>query len=539
MFDENKVDVEDNLIKDIIISPVAIPNRLWKILESDSKLKDTWEGNRPDLEDQTRSSYDMSLADQLVSYDFNDSEIAVIMKKYPSGKNRDATIAYLKYTIGKARAYYKNRNKKPDVESKDAVQKLAKSKFNPRPYSKQILSEYHLKYDKYKRFWIYNESGIWEYRAELILNSILRKKILGNDHYKRYCVEEIIADLRGLAYIKELPQEPEPHLIPFNNGIYDIKNNRLIEYSPNYFFINKLPVDFNKKHKKCRKIDRIFSELVAPDDVITLYEIIAYCFYRAYPYPKIFILYGNGGNGKTAYTKIFNRILGKENISLVNCNELQSNRFASSQLFGKLCNISGEMEYSMLKNTSTLKECCGEDLINCERKFKEPFPFTNCAKMIFLTNQVPLTADRSQAFYRRIFLLEFPNQFIIGEKADPLIIKKIPQKEIEGLVWKCIKILKKFTKKGFVFTRHENTEKIIKKYERLSNPLEAFLDEKVEKDYESHISINEFKEQFKEYLKVKKYNPWTPQKINKEMKENGYDQMTINNERIWGSIKWK
>ncbi|GAG58321.1 unnamed protein product, partial [marine sediment metagenome] len=260
MFDGHKVDVEDNLTKDIIISPVAVPNRFWRILENDSKLKNTWERNRPDLEDQTRSGYDMSLADLLMSYDFNDSEIAAIIKKSPSGKNKDATMAYLKHTIGKARAYWKNRNKEPDVESKDAVQKLSKSKFNPRPYSEQILSEYHLKYDKYKRFWIYNESGIWEYRAELILNSILRKKILGNDHYKRYCVEEIIADLKGLTYTQELPQEPEPDLIPFNNRIYDIKNDRLIEYFPDYFFINKLPVDLNEKHRECPTIDRIFKE---------------------------------------------------------------------------------------------------------------------------------------------------------------------------------------------------------------------------------------------------------------------------------------
>lgn len=447
----------------------------------------------------------------------------------------------------------RRRVKKNKVNTKDkitlikVVQNLPKSKFNPRPYSKRILSEYHLKHDKYKRFWIYNESGIWEYRAELILNSILRKKILGNNHYKRYCVDEIIADLKGLAYTQELPQQPEPDLIPFNNGIYDIKNNRLIRYSPDYFFINKLPVDLNEKHKKCPTIDRIFNELVAPDDVITLYEIIAYCFYRAYPYPKIFILHGIGGNGKTAYTKILNRILGKENISLVSCNELQNNRFASSQLFGKLCNISGEMEYSMLKNTSILKECCGEDLINCERKFKEPFPFTNCAKMIFLTNQVPLTADRSQAFYRRIFLLEFPNEFIIGKNADPLIIEKIHQGEIEGLIWKCIQILKKLIKKGFVFTRHENTEYIIKKYERLSNPLAEFLEDYTEKDINGNITTKDFKEKFTIFLKEKNQLAWSSKKLNSAMNEEGFTQKALAESieegqkiyRAWIGIKWK
>ncbi len=439
-------------------------------------------------------------------------------------------------------------NTKDKITLIKVVQNLSKSRFNPRPYSKTILSKYPLKFDSYKRFWIYdNESGIWRDRAELILNSILRKKILGNKDYKRYCVEEVIADLKGLAYGLALPQEPEPHLIPFNNKVYDIKNDRLIEYSPDYFFINKLPVDLNEKHRECPTIYRIFNELVAPEDVITLYEIIAYCFYRAYPYPKIFFLYGSGGNGKTACTKILNRILGKENISLVNCNELQFNRFASSQLFGKLCNISGEMEYSILKNTSILKQCCGEDLINCEKKFRDPFPFTNCAKMVFLTNQVPLTADRSRAFYRRISLLEFPNEFIIGENADPLIIEKIPQEEIEGLVWKCVQILKELIGRSFVFSRHENTEKIIKKYERLSNPLVEFLENYTEKDIDGSIPIKDLKEKFTIFLREKNQRAWTSAKLNSAMNEEGFTQKALaestgkgqNIYRAWIGIKWK
>lgn len=448
----------------------------------------------------------------------------------------------------------RRRVKKNKVNIKDkitvikVVQNLPKSRFNPRPYSIHILSIHQLKYDKYKRFWIYdNKLGIWKDQAELILNSILRKKILGNTDYKRYCVGEVIADLKGLTYDSVEPQEPKPHLISFNNGIYDIENDRFTEYSPDYFFINKLPVNFNTKHRKCPTVDRIFNELVAPKDVVTLFEIIAYSFYRAYPYPKLFFLYGSGGNGKTAYTKLIKRILGKDNISLVSCNDLQNNRFASSQLHGKFCNISGEMEYSMLKNTSILKECCGEDLINCERKFKEPFPFTNCAKMIFLTNQVPLTADRSQAFYRRIFLLEFPNVFIVGENADPLIIEKIPQEEIEGLIWKCVQVLKELMGRDFVFSRHENTEKIIKKYERLSNPLVEFLDDYTEKDSDGSIPIKDLKEKFTIFLREKNQRAWTSAKLNSAMNEEGFTQKALAESieegqkiyRAWLGIKWK
>jgi len=60
-------------------------------------------------------------------------------------------------------------------------EKPSKVKFNPRPYSNEVLANEWLKFDEYKRFWIYNkETGVWRDKAELILNSTLRKKILGD-----------------------------------------------------------------------------------------------------------------------------------------------------------------------------------------------------------------------------------------------------------------------------------------------------------------------------------------------------------------------
>lgn len=539
-FEELKVIVEDVHL-DIDIEPDDIPDRFWRIVDEDPKLKATWEGKRKNLKDKTRSGYDMALANLLMPYGFSESEIAAILKVSPSGKGNGAKKQYLAYTIGKAR---NNWNKK----KRSKKEKPSRIKFNPRPYSLEVLSNNFLKYDKYKRFWIYDKTvGIWRDKAELILNSDLRKKILGDKDYKRYCVGEILADLQGLTWVEEVPEEPEPYLIPFKNKIYDLKNNELLDYSPDYFFINKLATNINEENTECPTIDKIFRELVDPEDVITLYEIPAYCLYRGYPYPKIFILYGSGGNGKGVYVRILTKLLGKGNISLVASEDLQSNRFASSQLFGKLLNVSGEMDYAILKKTSMMKRCCGEDLINCERKFREPFSFMNYAKMMFLTNQVPLTSDKTYAFYRRIFLLEFPNKFILGESADPMIVNKIPQEEFEGLAWRCLEKAKKLYNKGFVFTNHERTEEVTEKYEDLSNPLNKFLEECTVEDIDGDIAVGDFNERYLSYLKEKGFRVWTEREINKAMKDKGFRQKTLHTAedgkdttyRAWLELRWK
>jgi len=550
-FQEYKVDVEDVTIADVSLSKLGIiPDRFWRILEKDPKIKTTWHSQR---DFPSRSEYDMSLARLLMPYGFTDSEIAAILKASPSGKGKDAKLPYLAHTIGKTRINWKERRKiaseKVESTKKERKEQPSNSKFNPRPYSEEVLAHHHLKYDKYKRFWIYNKNAkIWESEAEPRLNSILRQKTLGKQDYKRYCVAEIIADLQGLTYADKQIQEPGAHLIPFKNKIYNLENEELLDYSPDYFFINKLAVSIHTENGECPTINRIFEELVEPEDVITLYEILAYTLYRHYPYPKLFILYGSGANGKTTYINILGRFLGTENISLVGANDLQFNRFSSSQLFGKLLNVSGEMDYTILKNTSRLKQCCGEDLIYCERKFREPFPFVNYAKMVFLTNQVPLTADKTRAFYRRVFLLEFPNSFILGENADPMLVEKIPEEEFEGLAWKCLNQLKQLCNRDFVFTNHSTTEDVTRQYEDLSNPLNKFLDENTEKDVNTHIAVGEFNDKYLTYLTNNGLRVWTPKEIGRAMKEKDFEQKSLSstNEdntpttvRNWLGLKWK
>jgi len=206
------------------------------------------------------------------------------------------------------------------------------------------------------------------------------------------------------------------------------------------------------------------------------------------------------------------------------------------------------MDYTILKNTSRLKQCCGEDLIYCERKFREPFPFVNYAKMVFLTNQVPLTADKTRAFYRRVFLLQFPNSFILGENADPMLVEKIPEEEFEGLAWKCLNQLKQLCNRDFVFTNHSTTEDVTRQYEDLSNPLNKFLDEYTQKDVNADISVGEFNEKYLAYLTNNGLRVWTPKEIGRAMKEKGFEQKSLSstNEygapttvRNWLGLKWK
>ncbi len=420
--------------------------------------------------------------------------------------------------------------------------------FNVRFYSDKVISKYHIACDKYNRLWIYNKNdGIWLDGAEKDITEVLRNKILEEKHLSTKNVNEVINDIRGRSFDRFDYEEPDNDLIPFANKGCDIKKKRLFSYRPKYFFINKFPVDIDMKGK-CPTIDKIFTDLVGEDKKEILYELAAYCMYRGYPYQKIFILIGNGSNGKSTYKEILSKLIGHRNICSVSIGELVNSKFGTSQLHKKYLNLCGELDNNIIRNTAILKQITGNDLINGERKFKDPFSFVNYAKVIITTNSIPETLDRSTAFYRRIYLVDFPNKFEAGKNAVDSIADRIPEKEYRAFAYECVKRLINLKKRRFVFSNNESVEKIKNKYEELSSPLSKFLKGETIKDIKGKILAKKLNNLFLNYLERSRIIGWSHVKINKGMEQKGYLLKTKgvkNNsgswttKKYWIGIRWK
>jgi putative DNA primase/helicase len=436
------------------------------------------------------------------------------------------------------------KKERPKKEKKPKIS--FEKKFTPRPYTKRILEEYSVMFDQYKRLWIYNcESGLWEENAEIILEAELREEIIAEEAVKCYFINEILADVKALSYTREISL-PNANLIPLGDAIYNLDDGDLIPYSPDIFFTTKIPTNYNPG-ASCPTIDRIFGEIVNPDNIVDLHEVISYSMYRDYPAHKMFFLFGRGSNGKSTYTKIIENTLGKSNISSVSLYELQANRFAGAELFGKYVNISSELEYRELKKTTLLKRLCGGDLIRGEHKYRNPFHFHNHAKLVFLTNELPRTIDKTIAFYRRIHLIEFPNIFE-GENDDKLLLSRIAPEEYEGLASFCLNRLKEIRDKGFALTNEGTSGQMAVEYEKLTNPLATFLEEETQEDFDGLIAKDEFEKRFHAWVDEKGYRrKWTPTQIGKEMKDRGVEGSRRNIEseegnslkHCWLGLKWK
>ncbi len=415
-------------------------------------------------------------------------------------------------------------------------------KFTPRHITKELLNRYKIFVDKNEILWFFNEAtGIWVKDADAIVKSLLAKDILSEELNKIYVLREIIADIKRYAYRNEYFTQTPLSLIPFQNGVYDLNEDTLIPYEPEHYLTFKLPINYNPT-AKCDKIDKFFSSVV--DEPAELYELIAYALYRDYPYQRFFILYGSGGNGKTTFLNVLTKLLGGHNASSTTLDAIINNRFATATLVGKLANISGDEKIKKISNSAILKSLVGGDLITAERKGKDPFQFKNHSKLIISTNRIPTTDDTTPAFFRRVHLIKFNRNFE-GKKEDKNIISKLTtDKELEGLATKAVKTLKHLIENGFSFTNETRADEMAEKYERLSNPLRAFLETYTQYSSRKNefIPNSEFLKIYNIFLKQNEAPQTTSTQLKHEMERLGYHTkvMKINNksQKIWVSVGW-
>ena len=82
----------------------AIPEKFLQLLKENQEVREIWESNRPDLEDQSRSGFDASMASELVNRHYSYSEMLTILRQMPSGMGKRRWIEYFNFLISEARS---------------------------------------------------------------------------------------------------------------------------------------------------------------------------------------------------------------------------------------------------------------------------------------------------------------------------------------------------------------------------------------------------------------------------------------------------
>lgn len=264
--------------------------------------------------------------------------------------------------------------------------------------------------------------------------------------------------------------------VPVKNGVFNLETWQLMDFSPEIITRNKIPVAYIKD-AYYEVTDKTFSKLAVNDKKVRaiLEEILGYILFRRNEFAATFILTGDGSNGKSSYLKIIRRLAGTENVSSLDLRELDQ-RFKTAELFGKLVNIGDDISKGYIKESSVFKKLSTGETLNVERKGKDPFDFTNYAKLIFSANEMPRINDYSDGLGRRLQIVPFKAKFsVYDEDYDPFITDKLLSEEsLHYVLNLALKALKRLLENK-QFTKSKAVEDELSKYQEENNPIISFV----------------------------------------------------------------
>lgn len=502
----------------------SLPPKFLELLKHNSKIKATWEGKRLDLDDDSRSGFDMSMASQLVYHRFTDDEIIAILLEMPSGRGDEAQRDYFKHTISKARLNQPPRPTNPSSSPADLADEYL--------CDRGLNGTDGLRLRHYHKTWLrygvkhYERLGDHELRADVI---VYLRQSPARDKTTQRLVNNVVEHLQGICSIPDaitLPARwdgncwiPSRDWIAVENGLVDLSAAKtgkpdVHPHTPSFVTLVLLPFALNSS-ASCTRWRKFIAEIL-PDPATRqmLQELFGYCLLQDARYQRFFIFEGTGANGKSVVLLVLVRLLGQANISTVPL-ELFSAAHNLTETLGKLANIASEVGEIDKVAEGVLKQFVGGDYIHFNPKYKSPFSAQPTAKLIIATNVRPPFKDRTQGLWRRLLLIPFPVTIPI-EKQDPTLVDQLAE-ELSGVLNWALEGLRSLQHRG----RFEESAVSLKaktEFQHEANPVRVFLDEQCLVDPKGTIPITNLYETYKLFCESNGYRPFNEAHFGREVR---------------------
>jgi P4 family phage/plasmid primase-like protien len=196
-----------------------------------------------------------------------------------------------------------------------------------------------------------------------------------------------------------------------------IPDGAVRQHSPAFFCLwQQLPVKFNPD-AKCPNFEKFLCEVQPDGEARKHLQMMAGYFLMVgdHRFNVFFILYGQGGTGKSTTARVFYHLFGAENVSALEYNEF-GERFQIAMMKNKILNIDEDMAKTGEKDAShdregVLKKLADGNLIKIEEKGIDSETAQISAKCLFCTNNMPYIKDTSGAFDDRERIITFNQRF--------------------------------------------------------------------------------------------------------------------------------
>lgn len=291
-------------------------------------------------------------------------------------------------------------------------------------------------------------------------------------------------------------------LINFENGTLVFKNGNfhMREHDAKDFMKYKLPFSYNPNSQATvfqNYLDQVLPEK-ALQNIISEFIGSIFISQKQLKLEKALFLYGAGANGKSVLADIIYALLGQEiNVSSYSMHSLTDEKgYTRAMIQNRLLNIASEL--TAIGNKGIFKQLISREPIEARLPYGKPIIIKNYTRLLFNCNELPKSAEQTEAFFRRFAIIPFLK--IIEEKdQDKHLAQKIIENELAGVFnWVLNGLTRLLENKGF--SQSDTVQQIINEYRLASDTVALFLEEESWSISSSeYISLKDF------YLKYVNY----------------------------------
>lgn len=429
----------------------------------------------------------------------------------------------------------------------DALKSLFKSAVTAPPeniVADEIVSSHQLIHVPDIGFYEYG-NGVWNRTTDDLVKSYI------DSAYGEFSTAQRVNAVCNLVKIRALRSDVVFDRQPvwnFINGTLELETGTFRDHNPNDYCSIQMSYPYNPEATS-ERWESFINDVTAGDPKASeiLQFIPGYALMHDCKHEKIFVLTGEGGNGKSRYLEILENLFGRDNVSHLSPRDLLKD-FKLITLKDSIINIAKEIRSDIRETEELMKSIAsGEPQTACY-KHKNYVDFCPRSKLVVALNGQLSSGDTSNALARRLIILDFKVSFIENpdpnnpyqKQIDVNILDDIREELNSGGIFNwAYEGYKLFRTVGY-FTETDDQANLIQDFRRSSNPILVFYEDtsyryadsfsnmEIYRDYqqwcvdngEKPATSNVFHREFKR-VASNSYEAY------RKMNERGYKRMTV------------
>jgi len=332
----------------------------------------------------------------------------------------------------------------------------------------------------------------------------------------------------------------DKYLLNLRNGTYDLRNDKLLSYSPEDRLTMMANVEYDPD-AKCPKWIEFLNKIFAGDqDLIGFVQkALGYSLTGDTGEDCFFIVYGTGANGKTTFLNTIQTVLGDYAAQSRAETFLSKDRDTIpsdlARLKGRRFVVATEFPQGKVIAESLIKSLTGRDELTVRELYGKWFQYKPQFKIWLGTNHKPVVRDNSVGFWRRVKLIPFEVQIPVNERIRNF--EDILLEEASGILNWMLEGYREWSKNGLGDT--EKIREATAEYRDENDVLRDFLEERCIEDPNASISKKELYQAYVDWSTFNSEKTLSKGTFLRLIEERGYKSYRSNKERGWKGITLK